>query len=197
MTKFRPLTLGWKTRTGIILCRVSPFNVVLAMNVNKHMHMFNWVCHLEFFGREQPAQAKGTMNSMLSILLRYQTGIISGPNPIQWDRCQRSRETWAREGVYLTVAQPPLFQTWRERHPTVECSTGVFLWSETFNAILTRASFSMLRSSSHSKEWLFSLPVISVCARRSLWPLGLLSVSAWHSDSGCGDFCSTVNNVQK
>lgn len=45
-------------------------------------------------------------------------------------------------------------ETWRERHPTVECSTGVFLWSESFNAILTRASFSMPRSSSHSKEWL-------------------------------------------
>lgn len=43
----------------------------------------------------------------------------------------------------------------------MECSTGVFLWSQTFNAVLTRPSFSVPSSSSHCKEWLFSSHLIS------------------------------------
>lgn len=102
-----------------------------------------WIACLEYFGC-------------------YQTGIICEAS--QRDCCQvtvvgaRARKG---EGVLSYSSSSMAVGSWTERHLTMECSTGVFLWSETFNAVLTSPSFSVPRSSSHCKEWLFSSHLIS------------------------------------
>lgn len=105
MTKFRPIMRGWKTRTGIILCRVEPSRVVLTMKVNKRMHMFNWVRHLEFL--EECHQHR------LSIAcLAYFCAIRP------WyghKRCQRAGGNMSKRGrVYLTVGPTLLFMRSRD-----------------------------------------------------------------------------------
>lgn len=141
---------------------------------------------------------------MLGILVCYQTivrGIMPGPNPVQWDSCQRTGGNMSKErGVCLTVVQPALLMRSRNlkgKAPHCGMRYRCFSVSETFNAILTSASFSAVKSFGHSREWLFSLPLICVWFMRCfLFRAGIQTLNKKSSYMHVWIFC-TKNNPLK
>lgn len=116
-----------------------------------------------FLKWERRVQAKWAMNSMLRILwvLSDRYNMCSQPAWLLSNNGGGGTSEKRVWGVLSYSSSSMAVGSRTERHLTMECSTGVFLWSETFNAVLTRPSFSVPRRSSHCKEWLFSSHLIS------------------------------------
>lgn len=85
--------------------------------------------------------------------------------------CQRPTETWARRGRGGFYSSPPLlFKSLEGRAPHRGMQCRCFLCPETFNAILTRASFSRAQPSRR-------MPLFFVISVRDIWFLPTVYLS--------------------